>query len=412
MQRRPDPAESRPPDVRRAEQEARLRQILGAAAPHAPALRAALQASGRSPADFSLADLSRLSLLRKEALPGIQTAAPPFGGWLGQADQMRRIFVSPGPIYEPEAYDDDYWGFAPALRAAGFGAGDIVLNTFSHHLTPAGAMFDGALASLRCVAVPTGVGNLDVQVKTLLDLGARGFIGTPSFLAAVLARIAETGARSSLVHAFVSGEPLPESLRGNLEAHGVRVSQGYAIGDVGLVAYECPARTGLHLADRVIVEVVDPATGTPVVPGEAGEVAVTFLHELYPLLRLATGDLAEFADGACPCGRTAPRLARILGRVGDAVKVRGLFLHPHELDRALARHPEVVRYQATVTRGADHQDVLTVVVEVQSGHAGDLAGRVAQSIRAVTRFRADVTTVAPGHFAADGRKIVDGRRWD
>jgi phenylacetate-CoA ligase len=256
------------------------------------------------------------------------------------------------------------------------------------------------------------VGNLDVQVKTLLDLGARGFIGTPSFLAAVLARIAETGARSSLVHAFVSGEPLPESLRGDLEAYGVRVSQGYAIGDVGLVAYECPARTGLHLADRVIVEVVDPATGTPVMPGEAGEVAVTYLHELYPLLRLATGDLAKFADGACPCGRTAPRLARILGRVGDAVKVRGLFLHPHELDRALARHPEVVRYQATVTRGVDHQDVLTVVVEVQSGDAGDLAGRLAQSIRAVTRFRADVTTVAPGHFAADGRKIVDGRRWD
>lgn len=419
------PGEGRPHARRRAEQEARLREILTSAVGHAPALRAALEAAARTPEAFRLDDLPALPLLRKERLPAIQASAPPFGGWLGHAAGLRRIFVSPGPIYEPEANEVDYWGFAPALHAAGFRAGDAVVNTFSYHFTPAGAMLDGALSALRCIAVPTGVGNLEGQVKTVLDLGARGFVGTPSFLAAVLGKIAEAGARSTLEVAFVSGEPLPDALRAELEARGVRTSQGYAIGDLGLIAYECPARAGLHLADRVLVELVDPATGAPVEPQGTGEVAVTFLHALYPLLRLATGDLARFAEGVCPCGRTAPRLARILGRVGEAVKVRGLFLHPQELSRALSRHPEVLRYQASVTRGPDHRDVLTVAVEMHSPAAGrrgdeagggaevdELIGRIAQSIHEATRLRAEVVVVAPGSIPEDARAIVDRRSWE
>ena len=406
-------AEGRPHELRRTEQEARLRAVLAAAVRHAPALRGALHEAGCTPEDIGLADLPRLPLLRKERLPAVQTSAPPFGGWLGRPGQaLRRIFVSPGPIYDPEANEDDYWGFAPALHAAGFRSGDVVINSFSHHFTPAGAMFDGALGALGCVAVPAGVGNLDLQMRTLLDLGARGFIGTPSFLATVLAKIVDGGVRSPLRVAFVSGEPLPESLRADLEGHTIQVSQGYAIGDVGLIAYECSARSGLHFADRVIVELVDPATGAPVGTGEAGEVAVTFLHDLYPLLRLATGDLSRLADGSCPCGRTAPRLARILGRVGDAVKVRGLFLHPQEMDRAMARHPEVLRYQAAVTRGVDHQDILTVTVEVGPGATGDLVGRVTRSIHDATRLRAVVVAVEPGSIPTEAKRIEDRRRWE
>lgn len=407
------PDEGRPHDLRLVEQEARLRAVVAASAPHAPALRAALRAAERTPEELALADLPRLPLLRKDDLPVIQHGSPPFGGWLGRSDgKLRRIFVSPGPIYDPEAYDDDYWGFAPALHAAGFRPGDITLNTFSHHFTPAGAMFDGALAVLRCIAVPAGVGNLELQVRTLLELGARGFIGTPGFLAAVLARLSEMGAASPLEVAFVSGEMLSETLRGKIESQGVRVSQGYATGDVGLIAYECPARRGLHLSDRVIVEIVEPATGAPVAPGEAGEVAVTFLHELYPLVRLATGDLSRFADGTCPCGRTAPRLTRIIGRVGEAIKVRGLFLHPHDLDRAVARHREVARYRAVVTRGADQEDVLTVSIEVRPGTPRDLDARVARSIHATTRLRAVVIAVEPGEIPPGAERIEDRRVWD
>lgn len=403
--------ESRPHADRLAWQDGRLREVVQRAVSLAPALDAALQAAGIDPQDLTLDGLPRLPVLRKEALPQLQAQQPPFAGWLGRpVADARHVFVSPGPIYEPESRGADPWGFAPALHAAGFRKGDIVVNTFSYHLTPAGQMFDRALDELGCVVVPTGVGNLEIQVKTILDLGARGFVGTPSFLAAVLEKAMEQGTRPPLRVAFVSGEPLQEALRGGLEQRfGIHLSQGYATGDVGLIAYECPRRTGLHLADRVIVEIVDPSSGDPVTEGQAGEVVVTYLNEVYPLLRLATGDLSRISPGECGCGRTAPRLERILGRVGEAIKVRGIFLHPHDLDRAISRHPEIRRYQAVVTRSG-HQDELLVLVETASDNPAVVA--VAESVREATRLRAAVEVVPPGTFGPDDKKLVDQRKWE
>ena len=272
-------------------------------------------------------------------------------------------------------------------------------------------MFDGALEALGSVVVPTGVGNIEIQVKTLQDVRARGLIGTPSFVALVLDKVSERGTRSSLEVGFVSGEPLSESLRTDLESrHRMRIGQAYAIGDIGLIAYECSQRTGLHVAERVVVEIVDPATGARLPDGEMGEVAVSFLSDLYPLLRLGTGDLSRIAPGSCACGRTSARLERIFGRVGDAVKVRGIFLHPHDLDRAMARHPEVARYQAVVTR-REHQDELTVRLET-GGPQTRLGGAVADSVREVTRLRAIVEVLPPGTLGPNEKKLVDLRKWD
>jgi len=407
-----DPAELQPASQRAGTQEVAFRRVVERAITVSPALRQALEAAGVSPERVTLADLPRIPLLKKESLPGRQGEAPPWGGWLARplAD-VRRIFVSPGPIYEPEGRMPDYWGFAPALFAAGFRRGDIVLNTFSYHLTPAGAMFDGALEALGSVVVPTGVGNIEIQVKTLQDVRARGLIGTPSFLALVLDKVSERGTRSSLEVGFVSGEPLSESLRTDLESrHRMRIGQAYAIGDIGLIAYECSQRTGLHVAERVVVEIVDPATGARLPDGEMGEVAVSFLSDLYPLLRLGTGDLSRIAPGSCACGRTSARLERIFGRVGDAVKVRGIFLHPHDLDRAMARYPEVARYQAVVTR-REHQDELTVRLET-GGPQTRLGGAVADSVREVTRLRAIVEVLPPGTLGPNEKKLVDLRKWD
>ncbi|HEY3248109.1 MAG TPA: AMP-binding protein [bacterium] len=408
--------ELRPQAQRLAEQEAALAAMVAAAAPAAPALAEQLAAAGLAPADITLERLAEVPVTPKADLPAFQARRPPFGGWLAVPVRgLRRVFVSPGPIFDPEAGGEDYWGFAPALFAAGFRAGQLVLNTFSHHLTPAGSMFDGALGALGCVAVPTGVGNVDIQLRTLLDLHAEGFVGTPSFLAALLERAADSGARSPLEVAVVSGEPLAESLRSTVEdRHGLRVSQVYAIGDIGLIAYECPARNGLHVADRAIVELVDPTTGAPVQTGHPGEVVVTFLSETYPLLRLGTGDLSRLLDGDCPCGRTAPRMERILGRVGDAVKVRGIFLHPFDLERAVERYPEIVRYQAVVTRSG-HADELTVSVERAAGALSDddrLPDAIAAAVREHTRLRATVGIVPAGTIPADARRIEDRRSWE
>jgi len=340
--------------------------------------------------------------------------APPLAGWLGvPLWELARLYRSPGPIFDPEGRNADYWRFAPALFAAGFRAGDVVLNTFSYHLTPAGHMFDGALRVMGCPVVPAGPGNTEVQVQLLDGLGVKGFVGTPSFLATLLEAAERAGAASRLRVAFVIAEMLSEPLRQRLEQrYGVRASQGYGTADVGSIAYECGARTGMHIARETIVELVDPQTGHAVAPGQPGEVVVTALNPVYPLLRLGTGDLAVMAGGSCPCGRTGPRLARILGRVGEAVKVRGMFVHPAELDRLVARHPQVRRYQAVVTR-RDHRDEMLVraEVEVQDLTAG-LAERLRQSLSEGLRLRLEVELIAPGTLPADAGKVVDRRTWD
>ncbi len=407
-----DPAEQQPPSQRALAQDAALRRIAARAATASPAVRAVLAAAGVNPDALTLADLPRLPVLKKGSLPRVQADAPPFGGWLAKplAD-VRRMFVSPGPIYEPEGRTPDYWGFAPALFAAGFRAGDVVVNTFSYHLTPAGAMFDGALDALGCVTVPGGVGNVEIQLRAILDVRARGFIGTPSFLATVLGKAAEQSAETPLEVACVSGEPLPPSLRDDLERRRrMRISQAYATADLGLIAFECPERTGLHVAERVIAEIADPVSGSRLPDGDTGEVVVTFLSDLYPLLRLGTGDLSRIAPGGCPCGRTSARLERIFGRVGDAVKVRGVFLYPHDIERAIARHPEVTRYQAVITR-ADHQDALTVRVEALAPGAR-LTAAVADSIRDTTRLRAAVEVLPSGTIGPEAKTLVDLRTWD
>ncbi|MDR7485405.1 MAG: AMP-binding protein [Armatimonadota bacterium] len=396
-------------------QERRLREVVLAALPHAPALRERLAGAGLRPQGLTLAEVGGLPVLRKDSLPEAQRQTPPFGGWLGVPLQdLGRVFRSPGPIFDPEGRQEDYWRFAPALFAAGLRPGDLVLNTLSYHLTPAGHMFDSALRALGCPVIPSGPGGTETQVQVLASLPVVGYVGTPSFLATVLEAAAASGARVGLRVAFVIAEMLPESLRGRLEErYGVRISQGYGTADLGSVAYECVARSGMHVWYEHIVELVDPHSGEPAQAGAPGEVVVTTLNPVYPLLRFGTGDLAVMAEGPCPCGRPGPRLARILGRVGEAVKVRGMFVHPAEVDRIVARHPEAARYQVVVSR-TGHQDDMLVRVEVRSDAAvpPDLRDRLRQSLTEGLRLRCDVELVAAGALEADARKIVDRRRWE
>jgi len=325
---------------------------------------------------------------------------------------LRRIYVSPGPIYDPEPRVEDYWGLASALHAAGFRRGDIVLVTFAFHLTPAGHMMDGALDALGCVTVPGGAGNTEVQARALADLRIAGIIGTPSFVLTLLERAAALGGRPAVEVALVSGEYLTAQQRRRArEDFGVRVTQAYATADAGLIGYECPAARGLHVADRVAVEVVDPETGRPVGRGETGEVVVSLLQPPYALLRFGTGDLARWEEGDCACVRTAPRLGGILGRVGDAVKIRGLFVHPGEADRVVLAFPEVVRYQITVTRpGA--QDEARLLLELRPGtDAAAVCAAVASAAQDRLRLRMLVEAAPPGTIQEGAPRIHDRRVW-
>jgi phenylacetate-CoA ligase len=393
-------------DVRLARQLRRLGEVL--ARTGAPAARQAAERAGILDAAPTLDALRRVPVLRKAALPEAQAAAPPLGGW-GERGRIRKLFASPGPMFEPEGPGPDAWGCAPALHAAGFRANDVVLNSFSYHLTPAGSIMEGGLLALGAAVIPGGTGNTEVQCRAAAHLGATGYTGTPSFLAALLDKAAELQLTLPLEVAFVSAEPLPEALRRQFLSRGVRTQQGYATADAGIIAYECSQMNGLHLGDRCIVEILDPDSGSPAGPDQPGEVVVTVLDPVYPLLRLATGDLSLFAADPCRCGRGGPRLRGVLGRVGDAVKVRGLFVHPSTLSIAMSRLPDTPRFQFIVRRDGNLDELIARIEAVRPDES--LAAQVRAAVQDATRLRARVEFVPPGGLAAAERVLVDERRW-
>ncbi len=409
--------ETMAPDARRHFLQERLRDILRHAGTLTSHLTLRLNAAGLSLEQLREPDdLFRLPPLRKRELPALQEKEPPFGGLATvQTGTLQRIFISPGPIYDPEGTGPNYWRMARAIHAAGFRRGDIALNTFAYHLTPAGSMCDEGLAALGCTVIPMGGGNTETQVQVLRHLQAAGYVGTPGFLHTILQRAEEMGINPlqdlSLEVAFVSGGMLPESLRATMrEKYGVSVTQAYASADLGLIAYECPRRSGMHLAEDLIVQIADPETGQPVPDRTAGEVVVTTLNKVYPLIRFGTGDLSVLDPSACVCGRTTARLARILGRTDDATKIRGMFVHPGQLDAVMADMAEVSRYQLVVRRKG-FEDDLTLRVEGPAA-AGDLPARMEGRVRDAIKLRARVEVVPAGTLAADGKKIVDERTWE
>lgn len=369
------------------------------------------------------ASLARLPVTRKSDLVELQRASLPFGGLNGTPPgHLKRIFASPGPIYDPEGKRPDYWRFARALYAAGFRAGDVVQNCFSYHLTPGGAMLeDGALA-LGCAVIPGGVGQTELQLKTIEDLKPSAYTGTPSFLKILLDKARLTGADlGSLKKAMVSGEALPPSLRAELEAHGLTVLQSYASADLGLIAYESPARAGMIVDEGAILELVRPGTGDPVAPGEVGEVVVSVLNPDYPLIRFATGDLSALLPGPSPCGRTGLRIKGWMGRADQTAKLRGMFVRPGQIAEVAKRHPEIVKARLVI-ESRDHQDHATLKCEVSgkcevpgapgAGETAGLAGEIAQSFQAVAKLRCEVVLVPPGSLPKDGKVIDDARKYD
>ena len=393
----------------------RLAETVRLAYAHAPRARAQLDAAGVKPVDIrSPNDLLRLPMVRKDALSGIQAENLPFGGLNAIAvEKLARVFMSPGNIYDPQGDAPDFWRFAPALAAAGFRAGDLVQNTFSYHMTPAGFMFDSALRHLGCVVVPAGVGQTELQVRMAADLGVTGYTGTPSFLHTLLSKARELNTPLKIEVAFVTGEMLPPSLRSELENDfGVRVLQGYGTADLGLVAYECPEKNGMHLHPECIVELIDIETGQAAEPGQPGEVVATLFDQAYPLIRFATGDISSWKEpGACACGRTAPQLTGLLGRVGDAVKVKGMFIRATQIDGVMKVFSEVARYQAIVTR-EQHQDRLLYIVELADGAVGEgLAQRLADALKVQVKVGGEVQIAPAGTIALGAKKIDDRRVW-
>ena len=402
-----DALETRDSVSREADLFGRLPDVLRKAVV-APAYAERLK--GIDPASItSRATLARLPVLRKSELPALQKVALPFGGFVaGPPGSFGRLFTSPGPIFEPEPVHADPWRGARALFAAGFRPGDVVLNTFSYHLTPGGFIFDASARALGCAVIPAGPGNTDTQFELIEAYRPVGYNGTPDFLK-ILLDAAESSGRdiSSIKRALVSGAAFPKSLREEVKSRGVDAYQAFGTADLGIVAFETPAREGMTVNENLILEIVKPGTGDPVAPGDVGEIVVTSLNPHHPWIRLALGDLTAALPGASRCGRTNLRIKGWMGRADQTTKVKGMFVRPEQIAEIGKRHPELGRLRLVVTRSGE-TDVMTLRAEAASANEA-LYGDLAASLRAVTKLGGNVELVGAGALPNDGKVISDER---
>ena len=413
-----DALETRSPQEREAALMAALPAQIAHAQRHSAAFAEILKGVDAA-AVTSRAALAKLPVTRKYELlerQQAQRAQDPFGGfatigWKGllRTSGARRVYQSPGPIYEPEGQAVDYWRAARAMAAAGFEAGDLVHNCFSYHLTPGAWIMESGAHALGCTVIPGGVGNTEQQLAAIADLRPVGYSGTPSFLKILIEKAGEAGQKLSITKALVSGEACPPSLRDWFSQQGVAAYQCYATADVGLIAYETAAREGLVLDEGVIVEIVRPGTGDPVAEGEVGEVVVTVLNPDYPLIRFGTGDLSAVLPGPCPTGRTNTRIKGWMGRADQTTKVRGMFVHPGQIAEIVKRFPEIGKARLVVT-GEMANDQMALQIETATPSEA-LQLKVAEAVRDVTKLRGNVQCVAPGSLPNDGKVIEDARSY-
>jgi phenylacetate-CoA ligase len=406
------------PSQRKDYQEEFLRDLARHAYDSGTPFKESLDSIGAGPDEIrSLEDLSRIPVTKKTDLLNKQHENPPFGGFCTTPpSELVRIHQSPGPIYDPVGKSPDYWRFKTAIYSVGFRPGDIVVNTFAYHLTPAGHMFEEGVSELGCAVVPTGVGNTEAQVEIIKALGVTGYVGTPSFLMGIINKAESMGLNPAedfkLEVGFLLAEMLPESLRLRFkDQYNILGRQAYGTADVGCVSYECPHINGMHVHYDVIVQICDPETGAPVPEGQPGEVVVTPNNRTYPLIRFGTGDLSSIVEDECPCGRTGPRLTRIMGRADQVTKVKGMFVHPSQVQKVIDAHPEIVRARLVVDRPGD-VDIMTLEVELKEAAAEHLAAAVENTLKDMVKLKGKVTFVGPGTIKEEGNIIEDVRKWD
>ena len=405
-----DGLETRTDDVREEDQLRRLKSQVKHAQDNSVYYKKAL---GDCEEITCLADIAKLPVTRKSDLLEGQKDNPPFGGLNATIpSQLLRVFMSPGPIADPEGHGRDWWRMGRAIYAAGFNNKDIALNCFSYHHTPAGHMMETGAHAVGCAVYPGGAGQTEAQVDAIVHYGINGYIGTPDFLKIIMDKADELGRDiSSLKKAFVSGGALFPSMREEYAGRGVSVVQGYGTADLGLVAYETPALEGMIIDEGVLVEILRPGTGDPVADGEVGEVVVTLLDNRdYPLIRFATGDLSAILVGVSPCGRTNKRIKGWMGRADQRTKVKGMFIDPVQIDRVVKTHPEIIKARLDVEL-VNNGDKMTLRVEVASPGDG-LEAAITESLQRECKLKGSVEIVAVGDLPNDGLVIKDLRDYD
>lgn len=416
-----DQLEAMSPEEREKYQSEKLREALECAYRNAPSTKEIFDRSGVTPSEIQTAkDFEKLPITRKGDLIELQKSRPPYGGFLAiPPEEVDRVFITPGPIYGPHQTENISW-FGKTFFAAGFRKGDIVINTPTYHMSPAGMLFHEGVRACGATVIPTGVGNTDAQIRTMLDLKVTGYAGMPSFLMTIIKRAEEMGhdfrRDFTLERAWFTGEMLPPSMREAFEEeYGISTFQCYSVTDLGgCVAYECAQKSGMHFMDEYVIEIVDHDTGKQLPPGEVGEIVATPIHNpIWGLIRYGTGDMSFYMTESCSCGRTSNRLGGIVGRTADAVKVRGMFVIAKQAEQAVSEFDEISRYQLIVGR-KEERDELVCKIELkdEAVDKGQLSDRLAERFPQVCRVRLDrIEFVPQGAIPEERQTIVDERKW-
>ena len=416
-----DSKERMPPEERENWLNQRLAQIMEYAYKNAPAIKDKFDKAGVAPSEIrSVKDLGKLPVTRKDELVRLQNENPPFGGFLAvPLNRLKRIYISPGPIYDAIAGSPEGQNvLAKQLWMAGMRPGDIAIDSMGFHMVPAGLAMVDMLDLLGVTVIPAGAGQSELQVRIIRDLKPTWYLGFPSFLVTLIKRAEEMGydvrRDFTIRHAFCLGERHLQVLRKSLEEdYNIDTWQNYGTADVGIIAYECEQKSGMHYADEdMIVEVVDPDTGKQLGPGEVGEAVVTLFSQTYPLIRFGTGDLTSFTDEPCPCGWTSPRLTAILGMIGDHVRAKGMFIHLRELDEAMSKFPEISKYQMALSLSG-HKDVITLRLEPKEPGVDEepLSQAVIKSCKEAFRLTVDKIDFLPKGALPEDYKKFEDTRW-
>lgn len=414
-------AETMSPQERKAYYREKIRETVKHAYKSSPFIKRRMDEAGVNPESIKgHADLHKIPVIKKEEVREAQRISPPFGDLLAvPLEELGRIYMSPGPIYDAEHKKEKRVKEAKALFGVGFRPQDRVIVTFSFHLVPAGLVFDKALREIGATVIPAGVGNTDLQVILLKDLKVTGFIGTASFLENLVRRSVEMGffpgRQIALKKVALTGEKVPGTLRTKFEQeYGLQTGQVYGTADLGLFAYECEEHSGMHICEEVFVEIVDPETGNPLNPGEVGEIVVTYFDKTFPVIRYGTGDLASLSTEPCSCGRTSPRIEAIVGRVGDSFKVRGMFIHEPQVREFAERIKEIQKASLIITRKG-HRDWLTLNVELKDKNVNEkeVINEMEKTFQQLCRLRIDQIEFYPkGNMESEQKILLDERKWE
>ena len=317
-------------------------------------------------------DFNNIPITRKTSLIEMQKSNFPYAGFnIKDTKEYAYMFASPGPIYEP-GEKGDFWNMSSCLYAAGLRKGDLVYNTFSYHLGPAGIMIGNSAINLGCSVLPGGVGNTDLQIETIRAVKPSFYVGTPSFLKIILDKINENNIDVSfLKNALVGAEPFSNDLRKYFrEKYKIVPLQMYGTAEVGCIAYESKNKNneindGMIVEENIILEIVKPGSNQQVSNGEVGEVVVTKLNNSYPMIRLATGDLSAIIDAPSPCGRTNIRIKGWMGRAEQSTKVKGIFITPEQIHKLTNNFLEISKARLVI-ESKDFLDDPVLICEVNN----------------------------------------------